>query len=204
MTRPGGAPGDGAVIEARDGSLEGLVSSNSASGEGPELTYALRLVLPPPAGQPAGEARVLILPRLRLDARSWRDLAGRSFDLASRVRLAGEPSSMGDPGLTDGTLDTGGEHRRLQVESLTFGEASDGALPVRGSFQLEPYGGSASEHLRVVATVTLGPVVIRGDRNRRRPPGGREARRLADQHLDLDDYEVDRRGEATAYRPRTV
>lgn len=183
-----------------DGALDASIQWSAEDGPEPMLVHAITVPLGPVRlGEQSDDESVLRLHSIRFDVRSWRELAGRSFSFRHVVReieAEGESLPIYD---IYGSLRLGDAYHDVIASGITFGRYDGCRVTATLEGRVEsidhPPGFDPTD-FTCDATLTLGPVTVRGDLGSTTVPAAAEAERLAQQLLRTDDYGEprDRRG----------
>lgn len=177
-----------------EGEVEGTIQWGGEEGPDPRLVHAITVPLAPlRLGKRAHHKRpVLRLHSIRLDVRSWRELEGRSFsfpNVVMQILAEGESHPVYD---IYGSLELGSDYHQVLMSSIAFGRYDgcriDAKLEGRVQSVAEPPLFAATD-FTCAASLTVGPVSVRGDLGSSTVPGRTEAEEVAQKLLHLQDYE---------------
>lgn len=183
-----------------DGELDASIQWGEEEGPDPTLVHAITVPLGPvQLGEQSDDEPVLRLHSIRFDVRSWRELAGRSFSFPHVVReieAEGESHPVYD---IYGSLRLGDDYHQVIASGIAFGRYDGCRVTATLEGRVEsidhPPGFDPTD-FTCDASLTLGPVTVRGDLGSTTLPAAAEAERLAQQLLRTEDYSSprDRRG----------
>jgi len=175
-----------------EGVLDASIQWSAEEGPDPMLVHAITVPLGPvQLGEQSDDEPVLRLHSIRFDVRSWRELAGRSFsfpNVVQEIEAEGESHPVYD---IYGSLRLGNDYHQVTMASIAFGRY-DGCrvtatLAGRVQSVTQPPGFDPTDFTGD-ATLTVGPVTVRGDLASTTVPAAAEAQQLAQQLLRTEDY----------------
>lgn len=178
---------------ARTGAtLDASIQWGAEEGPDPMLVHAITVPLGAVhIGERSADEPVLRLHSIRFGVRSWRDLAERSFSFPNVVReidADGETHPVYD---IYGSLRMGDDYHQVTMSGIAFGPFDGGRVTATldGSVRSVARPPQFDEtDFTCVATLTLGPVTVRGDLASTTVPDAAQAQELAQQLLRREDY----------------
>ncbi len=178
-----------------DAALDASIQWGEEEGPDPTLVHAITVPLGPVrlGDQSDDDEPVLRLHAIRFDVRSWRELAGRSFAFPNVVReieADGESHPVYD---IYGSLRLGEDYHQVTMSGIAF-DQFDGCrvtatLAGRVESVTQPPRFDPTD-FTCAATLTVGPVTVRGDLASTTVPAAAQAQELAQQLLRLEDYQA--------------
>ena len=190
-----------------DATLDASIQWGGEEGPDPTLVHAITVPLGPVrlGDESDADEPLLRLHTIRFDVRSWRELAGRSFSFPNVVReieAEGESHPVYD---IYGSLRLGDEYHQVTMSGVAFDEFDGGrvtaTLAGRVDSVAQPPRFDPTD-FTCAATLTVGPVTVRGDLASTTVPTVAQAQELAQQLLRLEDYRpVRERGGSVILEP---
>lgn len=194
------APAGSGPDPAPGAELTGTIRWGEAEGPEPLLVHEITVPLAPVTlGEQTDDEPVLRLHSIRFGVRSWRELAGRDFTFPTVVREIEEEGESTPVYDIYGNLRLGEEYHEVVPSGIEVGRIDGCRVPVTLTGQVRsvaPAPAFGPTDFTCAATLTLGPVAVRGDLASTAVPDADRARDLAARLLRVEDYRPprDRRG----------
>jgi len=177
-----------------EGVMDGSIQWGQEEGLDPVLVHAITIPLTPVRlGENTHDEKPLLrLNSIRFGVRSWRELEGKTFSFPNVVRhieADGESHPVYD---IYGSLRLGSDYHQALISNITFGQYEgcriEASLEGRVQSVAEPPLFTPTD-FTCEASLTVGPVAVRGDLGTNFVPTRADAEELAQRLLRLDDYE---------------
>ncbi|WP_420123670.1 hypothetical protein [Nakamurella sp.] len=172
--------------------LTGTIRWGEAEGPEPLLVHEISVPLGPVTlGELADDEPMLRLHSIRFGVRSWRELAGRDFTFPTVVREIEEEGESTPVFDIYGSLRLGEGYHEVVPSGVVFGAIDGCRVTVTITGQVRPVApvpAFETTDFTCAATLTLGPVTVRGDLASSEVPDAAGAGELATRLLRVEDY----------------
>ncbi len=179
-------------IIPKSGTLEAIVSGNSFEEIDLDLEYTIRIELLPFTLENESLETEINLWEIPLNVTSWKELSRKQFKFPKfpatttfdGIEMPIEPH-------VEGSIYLFNTHNTVRVGEISFKKISGHKIPVGIDMEIEFSGASGYEPAKFTlqTELTIGPVSIRGDIAKYSEPSFEEACKIAEEFLDLDDYD---------------
>jgi hypothetical protein len=178
-------------IIPKSGTLEAIISGNSFEQIDLDLEYSIRIELLPFTLENESWDTEINLWEIPLKVKSWKVLSKKKFKFPKYPATATfEGIEMPIEPHVEGSLHLFNTHNTVRVGKINFKKISSHKIPVVIDMEIEFSSASGYEPAKfnLQTELIIGPVSIRGDIAKYSEPSFEDACKIAEEFLDLDDY----------------